>query len=262
MSFIKALFLGIIQGASEFFPVSSSAHLKLFKIIFHMKEFQTDYIFDLTCHLGTLLAAIIYLRKDIFELFTKQRQKLLFIILAIVPLIPIYFFFSSSIKYLSKDSFLPFFLLLTSFLIFIASKVKIKNKIQDRRRKIKDVLLIGIMQALALVPGISRSGFTISSGYLRGWKVEDSIKFSFLLAIPTILGGSFLEGIKHFKIEQIITSSNILQYLIAFLASFGVGFIAIRYVFSIKSFNKLKPFAWYLLIVALFSFVYLNFFMK
>ncbi|MFA6119384.1 MAG: undecaprenyl-diphosphate phosphatase [Parachlamydiales bacterium] len=255
MLIFKSLLLGIVQGLTEFFPVSSSAHLKLISMLFNIKE---DILFDLCCHLGTTIAAIIFLRKDIINIIRQKHYWIIF--LAILPLFPVYFLLKSPINYFSQIKFLPFSLLLTSLILFICSKIQIKeNENLSSKRKIKDVLLIGVMQAFALIPGLSRSGWTISSGYLRGWKIEEAIKFSFLLAIPTILGGNFLEGLKYFKNAPEIDNASFGCYLIGFLASLTVGFLVIKFIFLIRSHKKLKPFAWYLLGLAFFSFIYLYF---
>ncbi|NGX33934.1 MAG: Undecaprenyl-diphosphatase [Candidatus Anoxychlamydiales bacterium] len=258
MNFFESLFLGIIQGISEFFPISSSAHLKLAKLFFKSDALNDLYLFDLVCHLGTLIASIIFLRKEIFKILKDKKKASLFIF-AILPLFPFYFLLKPVREFFSETYFLPFFLLITSIFLFVASKLKIKEiEPLTHRRKIKDVLLIGIMQALALIPGISRSAFTITSAYFRGWKLSEAIRFSFLLAIPTILGGSFLESLKHFLKKETTYNLAISSYIIGFLASFLVGIFAIRYIFSIDTNKKLRPFAIYLFCLAIFSFIFLN----
>ena len=259
MTFFESLFLGIVQGITEFFPISSSAHLKLIKTFFNLETASDFYLFDLFCHLGTILASIIFLRKEIKNIL-KSKTNLSFIFLAILPLVPFYFFFKPFLEFLSESSFLPYFLLCSALFLYIFSNLEIKEKVDiSSRRKIIDVLLIGSMQALALIPGLSRSATTITSAYFRGWKINEAIKFSFLLSIPTILGGSALEGVKHLmKADELKYDIPILSYLIGFFAAFIVGFFAIKYIFSIRSAKKLKPFAWYMLIFAIFSFVYLN----
>lgn len=258
MSFFESLFLGIVQGISEFFPISSSAHLKLIKLFFKSEALNDLYLFDLVCHLGTLIASIIFLRKEILNILKDKKKASLFI-LAILPLFPFYFFLKPIREFLSQSFFLPFFLFITSIMLFLVSKIEIKQKEDlSHKRKIKDVLLIGLMQALALIPGISRSASTISSAYLRGWKIKESIRFSFLLAIPTVLGGSLLESFKHFLKKEITYTLPISSYVIGFIASFLVGIFAIRYIFSINSNKKLKPFAIYLFFLAIFSFIFLH----
>lgn len=210
------------------------------------------------CHLGTLIASIIFLRKEILKILKDKKMISLFVF-AIIPLFPFYFLLKFLVEFFSKPSFLPFFLLVTSLILFISSKIKIRPIEQStHKRKIKDVLIIGLMQALALIPGISRSAFTISSACFRGWEIKEAIKFSFLLAIPTILGGSFLESLKLFLKKEITYSLDISSYIIGFSASFFVGLFAIRYIFSIDSQKKLLPFAIYLFFLSIFSFILIN----
>ena len=278
---IKAIILGIIQGIAEFLPISSSAHLKLFKIIFNIEIFECSHFLDLAAHSGTVLASIIFLKSQIRNL---KKSEIYLIFLAIVPLAFVYFFTKPVRVYLSQDSFMPYFLLLTGALLYIASKVTIKKNTLGNSninisntnisnsnsptliktneltlKKIKDVLLIGLMQGFALIPGISRSASTIAMGYFRGWKIEKAIKFSFLLAIPTIIGGSFLESLKLFlKKDTFIENTPITSYIIVFFTSFIVGLFAIKYIFSIKSNKRLKPFAIYLFALAIVAFFYLR----
>jgi len=258
LNFFESLLLGIVQGISEFFPISSSAHLKIVKFFFKSDALNDLYLFDLACHLGTLIASIIFLRKEIL-IILKDKQKASLFIFAILPLFPFYFLLRPVREFFSQSYFLPFFLLFTSIVLFVSSKIRIKEADEpSHSKKIKDVFLIGIMQALALIPGISRSAFTITSAYFRGWKIQEAIRFSFLLAIPTILGGSFLESLKHFIKKETSYNLGSSCYIIGFLASFFVGIFAIRYIFSIDSNKKLRPFSIYLFFLAIFSFILLN----
>jgi undecaprenyl-diphosphatase len=257
VSFWKALILGIIQGITEFFPVSSSAHLKLMKIFFNIQHASNFYIFDLCCHVGTLLAAAVFLRKEIAETLKNTKETLL-IILAIIPLVPFYFLLKPLREYLSKDIFLGAFMILTSVLLFITSKSKIQENTITYERKIKDVLLIGCMQAMALIPGISRSGATITAAHIRGWEIRKAVRFSYLLAIPTIIGGTVLEGIKELKNTNFESGFEMLPYIVAFISSFTVGIFAIKLLFKISKAEKFRFFAWYLLIVGCFTLIYVN----
>lgn len=260
VTFIQSLLFGFIQGLSEFFPISSSAHLKLLKFFFHLNEKVDFHLFDLTCHLGTIVAAIIFLRKDIKDLFLSKRKDFLFICLAILPLFPVYFLMGSIRHYLSKDMFLGPFFIVTAFLLFIASKTNTKQIKISPTSKIKDVLFIGCMQTLALIPGISRSASTTTAARIKGWKLQDALKFSYLLAIPVIIGGSMLETLKEIM-KGSLTKTNIplSSYVGAFLVSLIVGLFAIKIIFSIKDAKKLRYFSWYLLIVGLATIIYINF---
>ncbi len=260
MTLLEALILGIVQGFTEFFPVSSSAHLTLFKLLFNIKSGEIYVLFDLVCHLGTILASIIFLRKEITKLIRYDRHKGLLLIIAILPLVPIYFFGKPVRIYFSRPQFLGAFLILTSIMLFITSSIDIKESLNSSlNKKIKDVLFIGMMQAFALIPGISRSGSTISAACLRGWKMQEAIKFSFLLAIPTVLGGSLLESVKILADQK--EPLPILQpkiYLLGFFSSLIIGFFTIKFIFSLVERKKIRPFAWYCLTIGVISLIYVN----
>jgi undecaprenyl-diphosphatase len=258
VNFIQSLFFGILQGLTEFFPISSSAHLKLFKIFFNISNNQNFHLLDLSCHMGTLVVSVIYLKDEIKKLIFCKKD-MFYIFLAIMPLVPIYLFSKNIRLYFSQDKFLAFFLFLTAFFLFLASFLEKKNIKIKSTSKIKDVLLIGVMQSLAMLPGISRSASTITAANIRGWKLEDSIKFSYLLSIPTILGGSIIETIKEIKHNSFINELPLSSYVISFLSSLIVGFFAIRILFSIKDAKKLKYFGYYLVALGLITLFFINF---
>jgi undecaprenyl-diphosphatase len=256
VSLIKAFILGIVQGITEFFPVSSYAHLKLANFFLEIQDPQTFVFFDLLCHLGTTLATIIFLRKDIVNILFFERKKIILFSIALLPLFPMYFLLKPLRDYLSNIEFTGIFLIITSLFIFTSTSKKTKEK-KNSNSKIKDVLFIGIMQALALIPGISRSGATISAGCFQGWKIQDAVRFSFLLSIPTVLGGTFLEGLKIITKQETINTPPI-EYLTGFITSFVVGFFAIRSIFAITNKRKIRPFAWYCLGLGTVLIIYFN----
>lgn len=263
MDLVQALILGFIQGVTEFFPISSSAHLKLAKLFLGI-DAEKDLLFDLICHLGTLFACIAYLRKEIQNVF-RDRTRFFLIFLALAPLIPFYFFLKPVRVHLSRIRLLGFSLIFTGLLLFFVSKKSHRKTFvnfssQPFRRKIHDVLFIGCMQTLALIPGISRAGSTITAACFRGWHWKEAVCFSFLLAIPTILGGSALEVMKAVSSPFPLLHEPVECYLAGFVTSFLVGLISARLLFC--SFEKKKTglFAWYCLILGLTTSVYLNFF--
>lgn len=261
MTILQALFFGIIQGLCEFFPVSSSAHLEFFRYFFNIDDGRNSPIFELVCNGGTTLAAIIFLRKRLIDILLKERKTILFLALAIAPLVPIYLLFGPIKAVTHKMGLIGLFFIFTSFLLFIASKENIKKKSNSSlNTKIRDMLFIGFMQSLALIPGISRSGSTISAGCMRGWNIKDAVAFSFILAIPTIFGGSFLEVMKLYISKQPVLEMSLIKYIIGFISSFAFGMVSIRYIFSISSNKKLLPFAWYCLILGIVSLIYFNLF--
>lgn len=241
MTFLQAILLGIIQGLTEFFPISSSAHLKLARSLLGAPD---DLFFDLVCHSGTLLALLIFLKKEVFEVLKSVKKMALFV-LALIPLIPGYFFLKPVRVFLSEPHFLGYALMMTGALLFMASKKKevIPNK------KWQHVLCIGVMQTMALIPGISRSGSTIAAARFCGWDWLDAAKFSFLLAIPTILGGEALELMR----STSVFIAPFGCYLGGFLASFAMGLISVRFIFWVYETGKVRPFAWYCLAVGLLA---------
>jgi undecaprenyl-diphosphatase len=250
MTFLQALILGIVQGITEFLPVSSSGHLRLFKKLMHIQDGEHLLYFDLLCHAGTLLALIIYLRKEIRPAF----RQFWFYFLALLPLVPAYFLLKPVRVALSDPSYLGFFLLVTATLLFAAS-----FKYKATPPKLTHALWIGIAQSSALIPGISRSGSTIAMARFCGWKLINCAKFSFLLAIPTILGGELLETIKF--LHETSESSQVVpigSYAIGFIASFGCGLFSCRAVFWIYERNLIRPFAWYCLTVGLIALLWLR----
>ena len=243
MTFFQAIILGIVQGLTEFFPVSSSAHLKLAR---WFMQIEGDLFFDLVCHTGTLLALLIFMRNEVFEVLKSIRKIALFTF-ALLPLIPGYFFLKPLRELLSAPSFLGYALIVTGVLLLAASKKKdvIPNK------KWQHVLCIGMMQTMALIPGISRSGSTIAAARFCGWDFCEAAKFSFLLAIPTILGGELLEWMRSDAEAQV----NMSCYLGGFFASFGLGLVGVRFIFWVYKAEKVRPIAWYCIGIGLFAWI-------
>lgn len=241
MTFLQAILLGIVQGITEFFPVSSSAHLKLARWFLGVPD---DVIFDLVCHSGTLLALVLFLRRDIWEVL-KSIRKIVLYTLALAPLIPTYFFLKPVRTILSEPSYLGFALIGTGTLLLAA----LKKKDVIEKKKWQHVLCIGLMQTMALIPGISRSGSTIAAARFCGWNWREAAKFSFLLAVPTILGGEALEILKNTSALEFNWGS----YLGGFCTSFGLGSIGVRFIFWVYEKEKLRPFAWYCIGLGVFA---------
>lgn len=244
MSYLEAILFSFVQGISEFFPISSSFHLHLLEYI--LKKNPPPSFF-LICHLGTTFSIIFFLKKEIFKL---NKKKILNFALALSPLFIGYIIYKTFIPKDLNLKITSIFLIFSSFFLFLSSK-KIKQTSTSLKKK--DVVFIGIMQTLALLPGISRSGITISAARFRKWEIKEAVKFSFLLAIPTILGGSLIEGYKLMKTSEI--KSNILIYFIGFFISFSLGLMTIRYIFSLRSYKKLIPFAIYCFILGILTLV-------
>lgn len=245
MSYLEALIMGILQGITEFLPVSSSAHLKLGKILFGIEEGQGVVIFDLACHLGTLMALLLFLREDILALF-RDRKKIWPLAVATLPLFPFYFLLKPLRDFAGQTPFLGLFLIVTALILFVGRRLRIKRKekASPLRSGLSDALWIGTLQATALIPGISRSASTISCAQVLGWEAKEAVRFSFLLSIPTVLGGSGMEMLKLMRGAP-SHGLSLGSCLIGFLAAGIVGFLVIRYSIAFLEKGNLEPFAWY-----------------
>lgn len=259
MSFFHALLLGILQALTEFFPVSSSAHLKILKHFLGLENWDQLVLFDLSCHLGTLIAVIYFLRKEIQNILFKDREKLFLFFLALVPLIPCYFLLKPLRDWMSQKQCLGFCLMATGLILFAGQffRTRPKQDFGSPKRK-RDVFCIGMMQSAALIPGISRSASTISCARILGWDIKDAVRFSFLLSVPTIIGGNSLELLKT-VVSHPIPAFPWQSCLTAFGASLIVGLLVIRKAISWLEKGNFKPLAWYCFSLGLFVIICFNF---
>ncbi|HSX38860.1 MAG TPA: undecaprenyl-diphosphate phosphatase [Chlamydiales bacterium] len=252
MTLFQSIILGVVQGLTEFFPVSSSAHLYLVKRLLGIPDGEHLLFFDLLCHSGTILALILFLKKEITQSLRNLKTVSLFA-LALIPLVPVYFLLKPLRVAASDPAYVGYFLIFTSSLLFLASKNR-KFASSSDPVKVKDVLCIGMMQTMALIPGISRSGSTIATARLLGWDWLSAARFSFLLAIPAILGGCALESIKLLK--ETPSSPLLISfgcYAAGFATSFLIGIMSVRFMFRIYEKGVVRPFAWYCLCIGLVS---------
>ena len=253
MNILQALILGIIQGITEFLPISSSGHLALFQNYFQ----EVNVGFDVIVHLATLLAILVFFSKDIIKIIkdiliwdTKSEnfKIAVYIIIASIPIALIGFFFRYFIYSLFENLYvvaLGFFI--SGMFLFTASFSK-----QNKKLNIKNTFIIGLVQTLALIPGISRSGSTVSTGILQGIDREKAIRFSFLLAIPAMIGANIL----NFTDLKVV---EVWPFAIGFIAAFFAGllgiFIFIRYL-KLKRFRWFAYYCWFLsLLTIIFIYV-------
>jgi len=194
MDIIQAIVLGAVQGLTEFLPVSSSGHLVLFQKLFGFKE--VPIFFDTLVHFATLLAVAFYLRKEIWQILTNLKKNINFIWILILGTLPAVIFALLFKDYI-ENSFNSLWLLSIGFFItaglLFATKFISEGKKDMQKINWIDSVIIGIFQAIAILPSISRSGATISSCLYRNIKREDAFKFSFLLSIPAIAGAMTLQ---------------------------------------------------------------------
>jgi len=247
LSSIEILILSAIQGISEFLPVSSVAHLVL---VSQYYEFTNqNLLIDICLHLGSLLAIIFYFRKDLFN-FIKNKNFLIKIALATIPIIPVGYiiYHTELIKYLRNLEVIAWMSLIFGIVLYLSDKIKIKKRIENDFNN-RSAIIIGLFQILALIPGVSRAGITITSGRLLGFNRFDSAKISFFLSIPTLAAASIL-GIHNIYKE----GSSELNFLaiIAVIFSFIFSYVTIALFLNfIKKFS-LNVFIIYRVILSLF----------
>lgn len=260
MSVLQAIFLGIIQGITEFLPVSSKGHLILGQYFFNLGSPEDFIFFDLICHVGTLGAIFLVYAKEIRALFTSNRQRLVQIIIATLPLFPVVFLLKEIESLYNNIQYLGYFYFFTASLLFTAATWgHNKTAVQLKKQRWRDPLLIGFFQLLALLPGVSRSGSTISGARLLGWNSQEAVTFSFLIAIPAVLGGVALKVLQIlFMDEQPHASLEISHYVAGFTASFLIGYASLLLVIELISRGKLIYFAWYCLALGIGLTLYFN----
>ncbi|MEP1488172.1 MAG: undecaprenyl-diphosphate phosphatase [Algibacter sp.] len=260
MEIIDAIILGIIQGLTEFLPVSSSGHLELGKAILGDNSVpEESLLFTVVLHFATALSTIVVFRKDILELITgalkfKWNDDLQFIskiAVSMIPAVIVGLFFEEQLEALFGGNILLVgcMLLVTAILLFLADKAKDT----DKKVSFKNAFLIGISQAIAMLPGISRSGATISTSVLLGNDKTKAARFSFLMVVPLIFGKiakDILSG------DLTYDSNNFTSFSIGFVAAFVAGLFACTWMISLVKKSKLSYFAIYCVIVGVIAIVF------
>ena len=244
--------MGLVQGLTEFLPVSSSGHLVLFQRILGIKGDML--LFDIVLHLGTLLAVIIVFRKDLWECIKHPLSKTtLSLIIATVPAVLIALFFGGLIEKTFSGGYLGFGFLITAVLLFVTGRKPtppvIPRLTVPADITYKHAVIIGLFQGAAMLPGISRSGATVSGGLICGMPREKAARFSFLLSVPIILASAVY---KMTGLSTVTESLEILPALIGFIAAAVSGFLAIKLMLDLIKKSKLWPFAVYLTVLGLF----------
>ena len=247
--YIEVLILAFIQGFSEFIPVSSSGHLIIVSEIYNFNVGSLQL--DISFHLGSLFAIIFYFRNDLLNI--RQNKNLFsLIIVGSLPLIIIgYIFFTTGlIDYFRNLKIIAWTTLIFGLLLFFADRSQVKRKL-DTNINYKNILIVGLFQVLAIVPGVSRSGIVITASRFLSFDRVDSSKIAFYLSIPALAGASFL-GIK--KILETSTNFNLI-FLISIIFSFFISYLTIKFfLIYVKKFD-LKFFVYYRIFLALILFV-------
>lgn len=242
MSLIIALILGVIQGLTEFFPISSSAHIEIAKNL--LSNANTSIFFDLACHLGTLLALLWFFKNEIIIIMKTNKKKILYLFLALLPLVPSYFLFEKLLCFFSDPKYLGALIMTTGGILIAGQKIRVKKQ----GNIIRDLLLIGTIQTCALLPGISRSASTISCAKILGWSQTEAVRFSFLLAIPTIIGGTVIKIYKFINSGQLLNSIG-MDCFVGFGAAAVTGFAIVHIAIRTLEKGSHTRFAWYCLIL-------------
>jgi undecaprenyl-diphosphatase len=245
---LQAIVLSIVQGITEWLPISSSGHLAIFQNIFGFQNLA----FDVFLHLASIFAVIIVFWKDIIKLLDiRKRKNIKYILLIIIGIIPagiVGFLFKNQIEsFFSSIFYIGIFFILSGILIY-STKF---SRVRTDKPTFLDSIFIGIAQAIAILPGISRSGATISSGLFIGLNKEEAVKFSFFMAIPIILGASFIE-LKDTALSQISYATIILSFAITLL----VSILTIKVLLRIIKGNNFYLFGIYNFILGILLLVY------
>ncbi len=269
---LSALFLGLVQGISEFLPISSSGHLSLFQHFFNMTGTDGNMFFDVLLHLGTLIAIFVYYWKEILDLLkelvrligtlfgkgegkgpvtakggrklqlTPDSRMILMIIVATIPLVFVLPIKDKVESLYGNVVFIGCALLVTGTLLFVSDRMARGHKTAKNATMV-DALIVGIGQAIAVCPGLSRSGTSISAGMLRGFDRSFAVRFSFIMSIPAVLGANII-SIKD-AMEAGIDTSLMPMYIVGTIVAAVSGYFAIRLVNLLADKGKFGNFAYY-----------------
>ncbi len=256
MDWFEALILGIIQGLTEYLPVSSSGHLAIGQALFGMENGEENLMFTVAVHVATVLSTLVilwseieWIVKGLFKCELNAETKYaLNILVSMIPVGIVGLFFKDYVEDVFGSGLLIVgcMLLVTALLLIFSYYAKPRQK---ENISWKDALIIGIAQACAVMPGLSRSGSTIATGLLLGNKKESLAQFSFLMVIPPILGEALLDVMKAMKGEAVMGSIETVPLCVGFLAAFISGCVACKWMISIVKKGKLVYFGIYCAII-------------
>lgn len=256
------IILGIIQGIAEFLPISSSAHLIIFRNLFGIGKTITGNLelpFDIALHFGTLLAIGIFFFKDFINMITKGFTKgvkdsegklLWYIIAATIPAAIAGVLFEDVIEGIIRNNYyvIAIALIIMGIIIYLIDK-KMPQKKSIKEMNLKDAIIIGCSQVFALIPGFSRSGTTIAASRALKLNREESAKFSFFLSAPVVCGAVVLSLLKNGTIDLIL--SNLGIFMVGVISSFIIGLICIKFLLKFLKKNDFEAFMWYRIILGL-----------
>ncbi len=262
MTWFEALILGVIQGLTEYLPVSSSGHLAIGQALFGMNDGADNLMFTVAVHVATVLSTIVILWSEIDWIFrglfkcelNQETKYVLNIIVSMIPVGIVGLFFKDQVEEIFGSGLLVVgcCLLITAALLTFSYYAKPRPK---EHISWKDALVIGIAQAIAVLPGVSRSGSTIATGLMLGNKKESLAQFSFLMVIPPILGEALLDVMKMMKGEDVMGGIETLPLIVGFLAAFLSGCLACKWMINIVKKGKLIYFGIYCAIVGVITII-------
>jgi undecaprenyl-diphosphatase len=262
MDWLQALILGIVQGLTEYLPVSSSGHLAIGQELFGLDDGEGKLAFTVLLHIATVLSTVVILWKDIVWIFkdlfkfkwNEGTKYAVNILISMIPVGIVGFFFKDKVEEVfgSGLTVVGICLLITAALLAFSYFAKPRQ-----REKISPLhaFIIGIAQAIAVLPGVSRYGSTIATGLLLGNKKESLAQFSFLMVIPPILGEALLDVLKMMKGENVMGGIETLPLMVGFVAAFLAGCVACKWMISIVKRGKLIYFGIYCAIVGVVTII-------
>ena len=248
-NYLEVLILSIIQGISEFLPVSSSAHIIIFSNIIDFSN--QSLIFDVGLHLGSLLAIVFYFRRELLNIVNDKKLFNLLLIGSIPLILVGYIFYSTGIINSFRNlKIIAWATLIFGLLMYFADTFKIEKKI-EKNLNIRNILIIGIMQILAVIPGVSRSGITITAGRFLNFDRHDSTKISFYLSIPALMGASAL------ALKDVINENVEFNFflIISIILSFIFSYLTIKYFLIYTKKFSLKFFVIYRIVLSIIIFL-------
>lgn len=270
MTIFEALVLGVLQGITEFLPISSSGHLVLGESLLGL-EVEVLKSFDVVVHLGTFAAIIIYFWKDVVGLFkglfsyvglakkspgiTEYRNLIGYILIGTVPALLVGVFLEDTIDFLFRSTFYVGLWMIVVAEVFILAEWASKKFKNAEDMNWKKAIVVGIAQSVALIPGVSRSGSTIAAGLFQGVSREKAARFSFLLALPVIFGAGLLTILKELRSGAGL-DVEFLPLVIGFTASAVAGFASVYFLMKFLKKHSLNVFAYYLFAVGLISVIF------
>lgn len=282
LTYLSSILMGVLQGIAEFLPISSSGHLALFQYFFGMEDFETTQLFfTVMLHFGTLISVFIYYWRDIVDMIREfflligslvsggrggrerktvppARRMILLIIVATLPLfviLPVKRFIEAAT---GSVTFVSVALLATGCILFFSDRLA-RGRKNAKNATVLDALLVGCAQAIGTLPGISRSGSTISAGMMRGFDRTFAVRFSFLMSLPAVFGATLLE-LKD-ALELGLDPAVLPYCVVGVVVSAVVGYFAIRLVNLLADKGKFGKFAYYCWAVGLMSLI-AGFFVK